>query len=241
MIPPPTTPAHPPPLSESTTTTSPEQWQRQQQPPPPPSGVESNAPPEKRKVEEVGFQRSPYYTMRETIANLRGRFLQVCQGTDSQKKDAAVEILKEMKDVMELCKKTRLDLSSAAEPVKLYDKLAARTSEDKPAGKVLSAEKNLDPPASMAGTFVHNTGGGVQIKPDNSDTTAHRLPMETKKGDKPSKTPDYTKQQGRLPQGSYVIGGSPVGWNFLMWTGSKSVYYGLTKAEWLARRQRSAK
>ncbi|KAJ1272228.1 hypothetical protein BS78_06G186800 [Paspalum vaginatum] len=241
MIPPPTTRARPPPPLESTTTTSPEQRRWRKQSPPSPSGIESNVPPEKRKVEEVGFQRSPYYTMRETIANLRGRFLQVCQGTDSQKKDAAVEILKEMKDVMELCKKTHLDLSSAAEPVKLYDKLAARTSEDKPAGKVPSGEKNLDPPTSMAGNFVHNTGGGVPMKPDNSDTTAHRLPVKTKNGDKPSKITDYTKQQGRLPQGSYVIGGSPVGWNFLMWTGSKSVYYGLTKAEWLARRRRSAK
>ena len=31
----------------------------------------------KRKLEEEGFQRSPYYTIRETVANLRGRFLQV--------------------------------------------------------------------------------------------------------------------------------------------------------------------
>ena len=34
-------------------------------------------PPKKRKLEEEGFQRSPYYTIRETVANLRGRFLQV--------------------------------------------------------------------------------------------------------------------------------------------------------------------
>jgi hypothetical protein len=32
--------------------------------------------PKKRKLEE-GFQLSPYYTIRETVANLRGRFLQV--------------------------------------------------------------------------------------------------------------------------------------------------------------------
>ncbi|XP_010240229.1 uncharacterized protein LOC100827446 isoform X2 [Brachypodium distachyon] len=65
-------------------------------PPPPPtlSAAESDAPPKKRKLEEVGFQVSPYYKIRAAIANLRGRFLQVCQATDFQKKDAALEILK---------------------------------------------------------------------------------------------------------------------------------------------------
>ncbi|CAL5069330.1 unnamed protein product [Urochloa decumbens] len=230
-----TIPAHPPPPSESATTTSTEQ--QQPPPPPPPYGVESEAPPKRRKVEEVGFQGSPYYMIRGAVANLRGRFLEVCQGTDSQKKDAAVEILKEMKGVMELSKKTRLDLSSAAEPVKSFDKPAARAPEDKPSGKVPSAEKSQVPPTSLAGNFMHSTGGDVHesLKPDNSDTAAHRLYAETKKGAKPSKTTDHTKQQGGLSQGSYVIGGSPIGWNFLMWPGCKAVYYGLTKAEWLAR------
>nr|CAB3485386.1 unnamed protein product [Digitaria exilis] len=149
MTPAATTPAHPSPPSEPATTTRPEQ-QRPPPPPPPPSGVESEAPPKRRKVEEVGFQRSPYYTIRETVVNLRGRFLQVCQETDSQQKDAAVEILKEMKDVMELSKKTRLDLSSTAEPVKPFEKTEARAPEDIPAGKVPSTEKSRVPPTSLA-------------------------------------------------------------------------------------------
>lgn len=194
-------------------------------------------PPKKRKLEGVGFQRSPYYTIRETVANLRVRFLQVCQGTDSEKKDTAVGILNEMKSVMELSKKTRLDLSASAEPVKPLNKHAARAPEDKRVGKVLSAEKSLVPPTSLglAGHFVHNTGGGVPLKPDNSDTAAHGLPVKTRKWPGLSKITGFTKRQGGLPQGSYVIGGSPIGWNFLVWPGSKAVYYGLTKAEWLAR------
>ncbi|CAN6229162.1 unnamed protein product [Urochloa humidicola] len=238
MAPTATIPARPPPLSESATTTSTEPPPPPRRPcplPPPRYGVESEAPPKRRKVEEVGFQGSPYYTIRGTVANLRGRFLQVCQGSDSQKKDAAVEILKEMKGVMELSKKIRLDLSSAAEPVKSFDKPAARAPEDKPTSKVPSAEMSQVPPTSLAGNFAHSTGGDVPLKPDNSDTAAHRLLAETKRGAKPM-TADHTKQQGGLPQGSYVIGGSPIGWNFLMWPGCKAVYYGLTKAEWLARR-----
>ncbi|KAG0526963.1 hypothetical protein BDA96_06G191400 [Sorghum bicolor] len=210
MPPPVTAPTHPPP-SESTTTTRPPPPPQQQlpppppPPPPPPSGVESEVPPKKRKLEEEGFQRSPYYTIRETVANLRGRFLQVCQGTDSEKKDVAAEILN------------------------------ARAPDDKRADKVLSEEKSLGPTTSLSGNFVHSTGGGVPLKPDNSDTTVHGLPVKTKNRAGPSKITGYTKQQGGLPQGSYVIGGSPVAWNFLIWRGSKAVYYGLTKAEWLAR------
>ncbi|AQK45730.1 hypothetical protein ZEAMMB73_Zm00001d026152 [Zea mays] len=162
---------------------------------------------------------------------------EVCQGTDSEKKDTAVGILNEMKSVMELSKKTRLDLSASAEPVKPLNKHAARAPEDKRVGKVLSAEKSLVPPTSLglAGHFVHNTGGGVPLKPDNSDTAAHGLPVKIRKWPGLSKITGFTKRQGGLPQGSYVIGGSPIGWNFLVWPGSKAVYYGLTKAEWLAR------
>jgi len=50
-----------------------------------------------------------------------------------------------MKDDMELSKKAQLDLSSAAEPVKLFDKPAARPPYDKPSGNVLSAEKSQIP------------------------------------------------------------------------------------------------
>lgn len=78
MTPPVTAPTHPHPTpSESTITTKPEQQLPPPPPPPPTSGVEFEVPPKKRKVEEVGFSRSPYYTIRETVANLRGRFLQV--------------------------------------------------------------------------------------------------------------------------------------------------------------------
>ncbi|KAM3369339.1 hypothetical protein ACQJBY_017316 [Aegilops geniculata] len=171
-------------------------------PPPPPLPSGPHAPPKKRKLEELGFHDSPYYRIREAVASLRGRFLQVCQATDSQKKDAALEILKEIKVVMELSKKMRLDISAAAEPAKPSDIRAVRDVKNKPAGKVPSGGKNQAP---------------------------HREAN-------PSETANHGNQLlgGRL-QGSYVVGGSPMGWNFLMWPGGKAVYYGLTKAEWLAR------
>lgn len=43
------------------------------------------------------------------------------------------------------------------------------------------------------------------------------------------------KQFGVAFQGAYVIGGSPVGWNFLLDLGGTPVYYGETKASFRAR------
>ena len=81
--------------------------------------------------------------------------------------------LTEMKDVMELSKKARLDLSSTAQPLKPFNKPAARAPEDKTAGNIPSAEKSQIPPTSLAENFMHSIGGDVLIKPDNSDTAAH--------------------------------------------------------------------
>ncbi|TVU14928.1 hypothetical protein EJB05_38425, partial [Eragrostis curvula] len=237
-----TTTAPLPPPSESTTTTYP---MPQQAPPPrsPPPAAESNPTPKKRKLEQVGFHHSPYYKIRATVANLRGRFLQVCQATGSQKKDTAIEILKDIKVVIELSKKTRLDLYSVVDPVKPSVIPAATTSKDEPAGRSPYADKNQVPPINLAGNSVQNTGGNVPLKPDNSETAGQKLvsPGEINKEARTSDITDYGKQPGRVLRGSYVIGGSPIGCNFLMWPGSKVVYYGLTKAEWLARQSAKMK
>ncbi|MQM07765.1 hypothetical protein Taro_040608 [Colocasia esculenta] len=39
-------------------------------------------------------------------------------------------------------------------------------------------------------------------------------------------------------QGTYIVGGSPMGWNFLIYPGSEPVYYGVTREA--ARLRRSA-
>lgn len=185
------------------------------------AGAGAGAPPKKGKLEELGFHHSPYYKIRAAVANLRGRFLQVCRGTDSQKEDAALEILKEIKVVMDLSKKMRLDISAAAEPVKPFDIPTVRVFRNKPAEKVPSGGKNQVPQMGQDAKFVHNTGEKVPLKPVSSQATAVGIQREANTSDERVK-------------GSYVIGGSPMGWNFLMWPGGKAVYYGLSKTEWLA-------
>ncbi|KAL5216477.1 hypothetical protein ABZP36_007878 [Zizania latifolia] len=212
MVAPTTISTPPPPPSETTATTDPMS-----------SASEPDAPPKKPKLEEVGFQHSPYYNIIAAVANLRGRFLQVCQGTDTQKKDAALEILKEIKVIMELSKKMRLDLSAAAGH-------AAMDARNTPAGEIPSGEKNQVPSTGQTALFTCGTGEKVPLDPVISRIAAKRASVEIKHEVRPIEMTDYTKQPSQCMQGSYVIGGSSIGWNFIMWPGSKPIYYVPTAA-----------
>lgn len=99
----------------------------------------------------------------------------------------------------------RLDISAAAEPAKPSDIPAVRDVKNKPAGKVPSGGKNQVPQIGQ------DTGERVSLKPVSSQTAVVGIHREANQ-----------LLGGRL-QGSYVVGGSPMGWNFLMWPGGKAV------------------
>lgn len=129
----------------------------------------------------------------------------------------------EIKVLMELSKEMQLDLPTAAGPVKLMDEPTSRDARNMPAGKIPPGEKNQVRPADQAASFMHSSGEKVPLNP-----------VDIKHDAKPSVT-DSTKKSGQCLQGSYIVGGSPIGWNFLMWPGSSTRYCGLTRSEWLAR------
>ncbi|KAM0849131.1 hypothetical protein ACQ4PT_053915 [Festuca glaucescens] len=166
--------------------------------------------PKKRKLEEAGFHASPYYKIRATVADLRLRFIQVHEGTDFRKSDAAREILREIKTVMELSKKMRLDLSASSEPVKPLEKPLAGAVKDGPTEPIPSVERNQVPQTASA---------------------AEKITEEIQR----SEMANHPKHLGKSVQGSYVVGGSPIGWNFLVWPGGKIIYYGLTKEAFRTR------
>ncbi|KAI4980994.1 hypothetical protein ZWY2020_021479 [Hordeum vulgare] len=113
---------------------------------PPPFPHQPDAPaPKRRKLEEAGFHTSAYYKIRATVADLRLRFVQVHEATDFRKSDAAGEILREIKTVMELSKKMRLDLSASSEPVKLEKPLAGAVKDGLTEQIPSSGERNQVP------------------------------------------------------------------------------------------------
>jgi hypothetical protein len=135
---------------------------------------------------------------------------------------------------MELSKKMRLDISAAAgEPVKPFDIPAVRAVQNKTAGEVPSGVKNQVPQAQIGqdAMFLHNTGGKVPLEHVSSQAAAA---VAIQREASATEIAHCTNQLGDGMKGSYVIGGSPMGWNFRMWPGGKAVYYGLSKAEWLA-------
>ncbi|KAM0849130.1 hypothetical protein ACQ4PT_053915 [Festuca glaucescens] len=117
--------------------------------------------PKKRKLEEAGFHASPYYKIRATVADLRLRFIQVHEGTDFRKSDAAREILREIKTVMELSKKMRLDLSASSEPVKPLEKPLAGAVKDGPTEPIPSVERNQVPQTGQTATPPNIANDGV--------------------------------------------------------------------------------
>ncbi|KAL5213024.1 hypothetical protein ABZP36_023871 [Zizania latifolia] len=185
----------------------------------------------KRKLEEAGFHTSAYYKIRASVADLRVRFVQVYESTDFRNNDASREILKEIKVVMELSKKMRLDLGGATlEPVKPLEKPLAGAVKDEQAEPAPSVEKNHVPQAGQTTICPNIANDDAQTNP-NSEGAAEKMVEETQS----SEIADHPKELDEIAQGSCVTGGSPIGWNFLVWPGGKMVYYGLTKEVFLAR------
>uniref|UniRef100_A0A0D9VJ74 Uncharacterized protein n=1 Tax=Leersia perrieri TaxID=77586 RepID=A0A0D9VJ74_9ORYZ len=161
-------------------------------PPPPP-------PAKKRKLDEIGFTNTAYYKIRAIVADLRVHFVQVNRATDFRNSDAAREILKDIKTVMDLSKKMMNDLGVTFETTKPPEKPLAGAVKDGPAEPQPSVENN------------------------------HASKTEKIEETQSSKIEDHPKELDEIAQGSYVTGGSPIGWNFLVWPGGEVVYYGRTK------------
>ncbi|XP_062219848.1 uncharacterized protein LOC133919465 [Phragmites australis] len=153
----------PPPAAEPAVTAVPDQKLSHPPPPQPDAPAQAPAPaPKKRKLEDAGFHTSDYYKIRAVVADLRVRFVQVYEAPDFRNSDAAREILKEIKVVMELSKKIRLKLGATSVPVK--------PSKDEPAGPIPSVENNQAPQVGPA-LPVNIVGDDAPIKHDNSEST----------------------------------------------------------------------
>lgn len=70
--------------------------------------------------------------------------------------------------------------------------------------------------------------------PSAENTEGKTLPVPGRPSEiKQSPPVGPEKQQGEdgQPQGTYIVGGSAFGWNFITYSGKEPVYYGVTKEE----------
>uniref|UniRef100_M8CYH7 Uncharacterized protein n=1 Tax=Aegilops tauschii TaxID=37682 RepID=M8CYH7_AEGTA len=121
---------------------------------PPPFPPQPDAPaPKRRKLEEAGFHTSAYYKIRAAVADLRLRFVQ--QYLKERIRDTDLIQRKfhfqEIKTVMELSKKMRLDLGVSSESMKPSEKPLAGAVKDEPTEPIPSAERNQVPPTAPKG------------------------------------------------------------------------------------------
>ncbi|KAJ8642875.1 hypothetical protein MRB53_004623 [Persea americana] len=82
----------------------------------------------------------------------------------------------------------------------------------------------------------------VAERPDVAES--QEVPMDRRQEEKAEqpqaeKVHDVSGADEEL-QLSYIIGGSPIGWNFMIYPGSKAVYYGESKASFVARQVKSS-
>ncbi|KAJ4950815.1 hypothetical protein NE237_027647 [Protea cynaroides] len=172
-----------------------------------PSSVASTASIQnkKRKLGDVDLHNSTYFKIRAVVKDLRPFFIEVLQTPDFQMCKAATEIRKRMKVMMDLYKQMTMQTVSIAKCKNTFD---SQPSLDETKDKQKPVEKR-------------------QVEKRAEHHKADKLLEKSSGGKHP---PGGNSQKVEDPKvGTYVVGGSPCGWNFTMFPGSKPVYYGVTK------------
>ncbi|MBA0611145.1 hypothetical protein Godav_011849 [Gossypium davidsonii] len=157
-------------------------------------------PGKKRSLDNCNdFKNSKFFKMRRLLKDLRPHFIDVLRTPDFRNSKAANEIKENMKLLVEL-----------------YKQVMAETV---PIEKCNNAAVN-QPVPSESGMKQNPEEQPQLVKPAiSSENNAFRSSSVLDK---------QQSENGEAP-GSYIVGGSAFGWNFITFTGNKSVYYGVTK------------
>ncbi|XP_038681464.1 uncharacterized protein LOC119982249 isoform X1 [Tripterygium wilfordii] len=150
----------------------------------------------------VQIHDSSWYKMRAVVRDLRPHFVQVLQTPDFQNGKAAHDIQEEVKLLMELY----LQLTAAKVSMAKCNGLSESQPLSGENGSAQNAEEHPQPDPDH-----------VSMKPSENKSTDTGIV--------------YEKQQHEAgsAKGTYMVGGSAFGWNFVTFTDSKPVYYGRTK------------
>ncbi|XP_057952054.1 uncharacterized protein LOC131146449 [Malania oleifera] len=174
-------------------------------PPPPPQNNNNNSSgSNKRKLADVDIHSSPFYKICALVHGLRPHFLEVLRTPDLRNCKGAHEIRKQMKLVMDLYKQMTFGADSVV------------------------GSKNGPEPLSGEDALGKQSGDGDEEGEKVEQLQPKRVP-EKLAGKKPPTCNSEKKAEDGQIQGSYVVGGSVFGWNFITFGGTKPVYYGVTK------------
>jgi len=141
--------------------------------------------------------------------------------------------------MLELTKQLRNE-ASAAKPKKSEEQpLPGASKEEKHEEREnhVPQAQNGDVPSSSDKTREN----APTLKDNNPVAAVENIPeakesaQQLEEGSHIPEAKESAQQLDEGSQGTYVIGGSPVGWNFLVYPGSNTIYYGITKASFHSR------
>ncbi|GLT79628.1 hypothetical protein SLA2020_511100 [Shorea laevis] len=167
--------------------------------PPPLPSLPSES--KKRPLDSSNGQlvNSKYYKMRLIVKELRPHFIEVLQTPDFRNCKAANEIKERMELLMEL-----------------YNQMPAETVSSEKQKEVLESQP-------LAGV----TGPGQ--KPQEQPQVVKPEPSENKTSHSAFVSAKQQQPEDKDTQGTYIVGGSAFGWNFVTFSGNATVYCGVTK------------
>ncbi|CAL9052766.1 unnamed protein product [Musa banksii] len=182
----------------------------------------------KRKLNAAEFRESDYYKLRLAVKNLRPLFVEVLRTPDFRSSKVAHDLQNQMKTVLELTQKLRGDVTSCEKCKKPSEAVHSLKVEN---------EEPLEKPPENVTPNAHPQAGDFPTAPEKASQPEKATSIsDSFQGTTAPEIKEKAKQLDEAFQGTYVIGGSKLGWNFLVYPGSEPVYYGVTKASVLARR-----
>lgn len=136
-----------------------------------------------------------------------------------------------MKTMLELIKKLRGDVDSS-ENCKSPSQAESsfKVKDEETLEMHVEDEKLEEQPETGHGPTIPVKASQPEKNTAISDSNQEKTPVELV-----AEVREKAKQLDEAFQGTYVIGGSKLGWNFLVYPGSEPVYYGVTKESFLAR------
>lgn len=224
---------------EDPTVTSLQSQETREPKPPNPEGAEPVAVtasvPDSKKRKHVGFRDSEYVKVRALVKELRPFFMEVLHAPDFKNSKAAYEIQKRMKTMLELTKQLN-ETTSTLKPNKVHEQPLHGAVLEQNEDKKMEVEKQTTQPQPQP---------PPQSQPQpQPQPQPHPQPSETVSASGNSEMVTKQKVESKVMEklrtevsrGTFVVGGSPVGWNFLLYPGTKLAYYGRTKESVLASR-----
>ncbi|CAL0328530.1 unnamed protein product [Lupinus luteus] len=177
-------------------------------PPRPPSYPPTTTTRKRPLYSHPFFQNSNYVKIRALVRDLRPHFIEVVQTPDYQNCKASQEIQEKLKILMSLYYNLKADVVSLGKSKNMQD------------GQNLDHKQEQHP---------EHAKSPEQLQVEKAFARSSEIKLT-------SSIPGLQKLQTEDCQthGTYVVGGSAFGWNFITFSGNEPVYYGRTKEQFRA-------